>query len=98
MAINSNKENTANEDALSAGYPRIEKLIETENFDAINASFAKAHEELTQISKSKQGLGKGKAAKKALKAYELTSDLFKELLSLKYQMIEDMKSNPPAKK
>ena len=78
----------ANEEALTAGYPRIEKLIETEQFDEVNASFGKAYEELQQIAISKSGLGKGKAAKKALKAYELTLDLFKELLKLKYQMLE----------
>ncbi len=76
---------------LSAGYPRIEKLVETEDFDEINKSFAKAHDDLEEIAKAKQGLGKGKSAKKAMKAYELTSELFKELLSLKYQMIENMK-------
>lgn len=78
----------ADEEALTAGYPRIEKLVETEKFDEVNASFGKAYEELQQIAKAKTGLGKGKAAKKALKAYELTMDLFKELLRLKYQMIE----------
>jgi hypothetical protein len=78
----------ADEEALTAGYPRIEKLVETEKFDEVNASFGKAYEELQQIAKAKSGLGKGKAAKKALKAYELTMDLFKELLRLKYQMIE----------
>lgn len=76
------------EEALTAGYPRIEKLVETEKFDEVNASFAKAYEELEKIAKSKSGLGKGKAAKKALKAYELTMDLFKELLRLKYQMMQ----------
>lgn len=80
-----------NAEELSAGYPRIEKLIESEDFEGINKSFAKAHEELSEIAKTKQGLGKGKSAKKAMKAYELTSDLFKELLRLKYQMIDDMK-------
>ncbi|MDX1387177.1 MAG: hypothetical protein R3257_06270 [bacterium] len=78
----------ADEEALTAGYPRIEKLVETEKFDEVNASFGKAYDELQQIAKAKSGLGKGKAAKKALKAYELTMDLFKELLRLKYQMIE----------
>lgn len=77
-----------NEEALTAGYPRIEKLIETEKFDEVNASFAKAYEELEQIAKSKAGMGKGKSAQKAMKAYELTMDLFKTLLKLKYQMIE----------
>lgn len=77
-----------NEEALTAGYPRIEKLVETENFDEVNKSFGQAYEELNKIAKSKSGLGKGKSAKKALRAYDLVMDLFKELLRLKYQMIE----------
>jgi hypothetical protein len=54
----------------------------------VNESFGKAYEELQKVSKAKSGLGKGKSAKKAMKAYELTMDLFKNLLKLKYQMIE----------
>ena len=87
----------ADEEALTAGYPRIEKLIETEQFDKVNASFGKAYEELQQVAKSKSGLGKGKAAKKAIRAYELTMDLFKELLRLKYQMIEAADKNQGGK-
>ncbi len=78
----------ANEESLTAGYPLIEKLIETENFDRVNSDFTKAYDELQKISKSKSGLGKGKAAKKAMQALQLTMDLFKELLRLKYQMLE----------
>ncbi len=79
------------EETLTAGYPRIEKLIETEDFDAVNKSFAASFDELQKIAKQKSGLGKGKAAKKAMRAYELTMDLFKELLRLKYQMMEVLK-------
>jgi len=79
------------EEPLTAGYPRIEKLIETEDFDAVNKSFGKSFDELEKISKQKSGLGKGKAAKKAMRSYELTMDLFKELLKLKYQMMEVLK-------
>ncbi len=80
-----------NEEALTAGYPRIEVLIETENFDQVNKSFGTSYEELIKISKQKSGLGKGKSAKKGMRAYELAMDLFKELLKLKYQMMEAMK-------
>jgi hypothetical protein len=79
-----------NEESITAGYPRIEKLIETEQFDEVNKNFGNAYEELQKISKSKSGLGKGKSAKKAMRAYELTMDLFKELLKLKYQMIQGL--------
>ncbi|HCU23874.1 MAG TPA: hypothetical protein DF383_02560 [Deltaproteobacteria bacterium] len=80
-----------NEESITAGYPRIEKLIESEDFDAVNQSFAKSFDELAKIAKQKSGLGKGKAAKRAMRSYELTMDLFKELLKLKYQMLEALK-------
>jgi hypothetical protein len=80
-----------NEESVTAGYPRIEKLVESENFDAVNQSFGTAYDELQKIAKQKSGLGKGKAAKKAMRAYELTMDLFKELLKIKYQMLEVLK-------
>ncbi len=79
------------EESLTAGYPRIEKLVESEDFDAVNKSFGSTYEELQKISKQKSGLGKGKLAKKAMRAYELAMDLFKELLKLKYQMMEVLK-------
>lgn len=79
------------EEALTSGYPRIEKLVETEDFDAVNKSFAVAFEELQKIAKQKSGLGKGKSAKKAMRAYELATELFKELLKIKYQMLDAIK-------
>lgn len=79
------------DESLTSGYPRIEKLIESESFDAVNKSFGISYEELQKISKQKSGLGKGKAAKKGMRAYELTMDLFKELLKIKYQMLEVLK-------
>ena len=79
------------EQSITAGYPRIEKLIETEKFDEVNKSFGVSYEELKAISKKKTGLGPGKAATKAMKAYELATDLFKELLKLKYQILEVIK-------
>lgn len=83
--------NKQQEESLTAGYPRIEKLVETEEFDAVNKSFGESFEELQKIAKKKGGLGAGKTAKKAMRAYELTMDLFKELLKLKYQMMEVLK-------
>lgn len=83
--------NNQQEEALTAGYPRIEKLVETEEFDAVNKSFGESFDELQKIAKKKGGLGAGKTAKKAMRAYELTMDLFKELLRLKYQMMEVLK-------
>lgn len=71
------------------GYPRIEALIESEDFDVINRSFGQSYEALEKISKQKSGLGKGKSAKKGMNAINLTMELFKELLKLKYQLMEE---------
>ena len=69
-------------------FPEIEKLIESEDFDRINQSFTAAYEELESLSKAKGGLGKSKDAKKAMKAIEKVMDLLRDLLKLKYQMME----------
>lgn len=82
----------------TAGYPRIERLIETEDFDGINKSFAAAYGELEKIARQKAGLVKAKHAKKAMHAYELVMDLLKELLKLKYQMVEALKQEEGQKK
>ncbi len=90
--------NPKKEEISTAGYPRIERLIDTEGFDPINKSFATAFGELEKISKQKAGLGKAKLAKKAIRSYELVMDLLKELLKLKYQLAEASKQNPGSKK
>lgn len=87
---------TKNDDLT--GYPRIERLIETENFENINKSFAAAYTNLEKISKQKAGLGKAKQAKKVMKAYELVMNLFKDLLKLKYQLVEANKEQEVKKK
>lgn len=80
------------------GYPRIERLIDTEEFEAVNKSFASAYGELEKIARQKAGLGKAKQAKKAMRAYELVMELLKELLKLKYQMQEAIKQQEVQKK
>lgn len=82
----------------TAGYPRIERLIETEEFDPVNKSFATTYGELEKLARQKAGLGKSKQAKKAMKAYELVMNLLKELLKLKYQMVEALKQQEAQKK
>ncbi|MGH7830578.1 MAG: hypothetical protein ACREP8_10420 [Candidatus Binatia bacterium] len=84
-------------DSPTTGYPRMEKLIESEDFDAVNKSFGAAYQELQKIAKQKSGLGKGKSAKKAMRAYEMVMDLFKELLKLKYQMLDAIKQQSESK-
>lgn len=72
-----------------AGYPAVERLIDTEDFDAINSAFEVAYDELDRISKTKKGLRTQREAKKAMKAMELTLDLFRELLAIKYKLQEE---------
>ncbi|MBU0505187.1 MAG: hypothetical protein ABII18_10665 [bacterium] len=83
-----NPETTTNtDDAL--GYPTIEKLLETEEFQKINESFGQAYSKLEAISQdSSAGLKKKKAATKAMQAYELTTELLNELLKIKYQIVQ----------
>jgi hypothetical protein len=72
-----------------AGYPAVEKLIDTEDFDELNETFETAYEELFEISKKRKGLKTRRDAKKAMKALELTLDLFRELLAIKYKLQEE---------
>ena len=71
-----------------AGYPAIEKLIDTEDFNELNAAFEVAYSDLMEISKSKKGLKTQKDAKKIMKSLELTLDLLRELLAIKYRLQE----------
>jgi len=68
------------------GYPRVEKLIETEEFAEVNEAFETAYAELGDVVSKSRSIKKGKDAKKAMKAMELTMDLFRELLEIKYQL------------
>lgn len=71
---------------LSAGYPAVERLIDSEDFDRVNAIFEGAYKELQGISRKKKGLKRSREAKKAMLAIEHVMDLFKELLEIKYQL------------
>jgi len=70
----------------TAGYPEIERLIETEDFTDINEIFKNAYEKLDEVAKHKRGLKKSRDARKAMKAIELVMDLFRELLTIKYRL------------
>lgn len=72
-----------------AGYPAVEKLIDTEDFNEINAAFEAAYGELLGISKKKKGMKLQREAKKAMRALELTMDLLRELLAIKYRLQEE---------
>jgi len=72
-----------------AGYPHVEKLIETEDFDEINAAFEDAYMQLRDIQQRKKGFKTQKDIKKAMRALELTLELFRELLAIKYRLQEE---------
>lgn len=84
---------------VSAGYPAVEKLIDSEDFVEINKVFGGAYTELDELGRKKRGLKKSREAKKAMLAIEHVMDLFKELLEIKYR-IQDMldQSNKGKKK
>lgn len=77
--------------ALTAGYPAIEQLIDSEDFGHFNEVFEKAYNELVEQAKIKRGLKKSREAKKAMRSIELVMELFKELLEIKYRLLEMMK-------
>ncbi len=73
-----------------AGYPAVEKLIDTEDFDAINLAFEEAYGELFEMSKKKRSFGTQRDIKRVMKSLELTLDLFRELLAIKYRLQDEM--------
>lgn len=79
------------------GYPEIERLIETEQFDDVNQVFASTHEALAKVASKKGGFKKSGEAKKAMKAIELVMQLFRELLIIKYQLKERFAQKAEAK-
>lgn len=82
---------TKNGTVVSAGYPAIEKLIDSEDFSKVNAAFERTYNDLSSEAKVKRGLKKSRDAKKAMRAIELTINLFKELLEIKYRIQELLK-------
>lgn len=82
---------TAKGAKLSAGYPAIEELIDSEDFSAVNKAFEKAYSELADQARVKRGLKKSREAKKGMHSIELVMSLFKELLEIKYRIQEMLK-------
>lgn len=74
------------------GYPVMEQLLETEDFGAVNQSFAAAYDKLEKIMNDRSGgLKKQKEAEVAMHAYELTVELIRELLRVKQELAESQK-------
>ncbi|MBI4365562.1 MAG: hypothetical protein HY543_01965 [Deltaproteobacteria bacterium] len=71
---------------LSAGYPAVEDLIDSEQFDPLNQTFERAYQALEEIARHKRGLRKSRDARKAMRAIERVMDLFRELLAIKYRL------------
>ena len=74
----------------TTNYPYIEKLIDSEDFTAINQAFTGAYRDLEKISKEKKGLRKNSDAKMAMKALEQVMELLKELLRIKYRLQQEL--------
>ena len=87
---NKAKDNDVADRYGQAGYPTVEKLVDTEDFDEINLAFEDAYAQLYDISKKKKGFGTQRDIKRSMKALELTLDLFRELLTIKYRLQEEM--------
>ncbi len=79
---------------VTAGYPAIEALIDSEDFSLVNETFEAAYGELAEESKIKRGLRKSREAKKAMHAIELVMALLKELLEIKYKIAALAKKAP----
>lgn len=78
---------TARGRILSAGYPAVEDLIDSENFEALNNTFEQAYQQLEAIAKQRKGgLKRGREARQAMKSIELVMDLLSELLAIKYRL------------
>lgn len=72
-----------------SGYPAVEKLIDTEDFTELNTVFEVAYGELMELSKRKKGLKTQRDAKRAMRSLELTMELLRELLAIKYRIQEE---------
>ncbi len=82
----------------SMGYPRVEKLIDSEDFAETNQVFEETYKALEKEGRSKTGLKKGKEATRAKKAIERVTQLFRELLEVKYRLQEYIKQQDSGKK
>lgn len=74
------------------GYPIIEGIIDTEDFARINEGLARHYVTLEGLLGQKTGgLSRQKNLRKAICAFDLAVGLVKELLSKKYEIIEENK-------
>ena len=83
---------------IATQFPEIDHLLQTEDFDRINKSFAEAYDTMEKLSKSRGGLGKSRDARKVMRAIERVTDLLKDLLKLKYQMDRGGEQTPQEKR
>lgn len=83
---------------IASQFPQIEKLLQSEDFEPINKAFTEAYDQLESLSKSKGGLKRSSDARKAMKGIERTMDLLRELLQVKYKLVETGVSSLQSKK
>lgn len=72
-------------DVFSLQFPEIEHLLESSDLEKVNKSFAPSYEALEKLARGGKGIGKTRDARKAMKAIEITLDLFREFFRLKQQ-------------
>lgn len=76
------------------GYPTIEKLLENENFDELTQSMKESYDLLERMLQEKsKGMKKQRDILKALKAFDLSSDLLRYLLKTKAEMLKEEKKS-----
>lgn len=78
--------NTPKGRVVSAGYPAVEDLIDSEDFDQLNKTFERVYATLDGVARTKGGLKKKTEARKAMQAIEVVMDLLRELLAIKYKL------------
>jgi len=87
MAANS-RSNSQKSPEVPLSYPIIESLVQSEDFSKVNTSVTGCYETLEKMLKNKTGgMSKQKKIRAALKAYDLTIDLLRQLLKTKYDLI-----------
>ena len=79
------------EASFSAQFPEIEKILEDQTLEQVEARFAPIKESLEKAKDTAGGMGKKAEARKALNAVERVVDLFREMFRMK-QEIKNLES------
>ena len=76
------------------GFPSLERLVEQDSYDEFNKVMLESYDELEKIIQSKGGDAmRRKAAKKAMRAMELTMNLLRDFLQVKDELMRNQKGS-----